>query len=87
MPFLLALLPRLIGPGKALDLLWSSRKVEAEEAYRLGLIDRIVPHDELVDTAKAYIENLAAVASPTSTTGRKVRWVMRLRQPPSRCCL
>ncbi len=60
------ILPRLIGPGRALDLLWSSRKVGAEEAKELGLIDRIVPHDELVPTAKQYIADLAAASSPTS---------------------
>ena len=60
------ILPRLIGPARALDLLWSSRKVGPEEAKELGLLDRIFPHDELVDGAKAYISDLAANCSPTS---------------------
>ncbi len=60
------ILPRLIGPAKALDLLWSSRKVGAEEAKELGLIDRLLPHDELVSGAKQYIADLAATSSPTS---------------------
>ena len=34
-------LPRLIGPGRALDLLWSRRTVGAEEAYGMGLVDRL----------------------------------------------
>lgn len=59
-------LPRLIGSSRALDLLWSSRKVGADEALRIGLMDRIVPADELLAECKGYIENLAAHCSPTS---------------------
>ena len=59
-------LPRLIGSSRALDLLWSSRKVQAEEALRIGLMDRIVATDDLVSECQNYIENLAANCSPTS---------------------
>ncbi|MBT4160884.1 MAG: enoyl-CoA hydratase [Gammaproteobacteria bacterium] len=60
------LLPRLVGPAKALALLWSSRKVGADEAKEMGLLDRILPPDELVDSAKSYISELAATSAPTS---------------------
>jgi enoyl-CoA hydratase/carnithine racemase len=60
------LLPRLIGTGKALDLLWSARKFLADEAYELGLVERVVDTGESVNAAAAYIRELAAVASPTS---------------------
>ncbi len=60
------LLPRLIGPGKALDLLWSARKFLADEAYELGMVERVVDSGESVEAASAYIRELAAVASPTS---------------------
>lgn len=59
-------LPRLVGSSRALDLLWSSRKVEAEEALRIGLLDRCVAGDELLDECKEYIGHLAANCSPTS---------------------
>jgi len=59
-------LPRLVGSSRALDLLWSSRKVGAEEALRIGLMDRIVATDDLVAECKTYIETLAANCSPTS---------------------
>lgn len=60
------ILPRLVGTSRALDLLWSSRKVAADEAKEMGLLDRVVAHDDLVGTALDYIENLAAFSSPTS---------------------
>lgn len=44
-------LPRVIGQSRAADLIYTSRPVDAEEAYRLGLIDRLVAHDGLVDSA------------------------------------
>ena len=40
-------LPRLVGPAKALELIWSARMVGAAEAAALGLFDRVVPHAEL----------------------------------------
>jgi enoyl-CoA hydratase/carnithine racemase len=58
------LLPRLVGPSRALDLLWSSRRVQAEEALRIGLLDRIAPAEQLLDAVVAYVEDLAAQISP-----------------------
>jgi enoyl-CoA hydratase/carnithine racemase len=60
------LLPRIVGPAHALDLLFSARKVDAEEACRMGLVNRVLPHDELVPFASEYVEELAASCSPTS---------------------
>src|SRR5579863_8413180 len=42
-------LPRVVGYSRAADLLMTSRAVNAEEAYRIGLLDRLVPHDTLVE--------------------------------------
>jgi enoyl-CoA hydratase/carnithine racemase len=60
------LLPRLIGPAHALDMLFSSRKVHAEEAARIGLVNRVLPHDELIPFVAEYVRELAAACSPTS---------------------
>jgi enoyl-CoA hydratase/carnithine racemase len=60
------LLGRLAGPSAALDLLISSRKVGAEEALALGLVNRVLPADQLVAEARAYIERLAERCSPAS---------------------
>jgi 2-(1,2-epoxy-1,2-dihydrophenyl)acetyl-CoA isomerase len=46
-------LPRLVGPSRALELVWSARMVPAAEALALGLFDRVVPHGELASSALA----------------------------------
>lgn len=58
------LLPRQVGVGAALDLLWSSRKIDAEEAFRIGLVQRVVEPDQLLDTACGYVRDLANEVSP-----------------------
>jgi enoyl-CoA hydratase/carnithine racemase len=60
------ILPRLLGPAHALDLLMSARKIDAEEAARIGLVNRVVPAAELLPYTLHYIEELAANCSPTS---------------------
>ena len=44
-------LPRIVGYSRAADLIYSSRAVDADEAHRIGLIDRLVAHDDLLETA------------------------------------
>jgi enoyl-CoA hydratase/carnithine racemase len=60
------ILPRLIGPSRALDILWSGRKFDATEADRLGILNRLLPHDDLLAESTRYIEDLASKSSPTS---------------------
>ena len=60
------LLPRLLGPAHALDLLFSARKIDAAEAERIGLVNRVVAHDDLLAQTRRYVEDLAANCSPTS---------------------
>jgi len=55
-------LPRLVGPARAKELIWSGRQVKAEEAQGIGLVDRVVPADELRDAALAWAGELAAGA-------------------------
>ena len=65
------IVPRLIGTGAALDLLWSSRKIDAAEAHRLGLVQQVVEPDELVGAARRYIVDLAENVSPASLADTK----------------
>ena len=59
-------LPRLIGSGNALDLLWSARKFTGEEAKDIGLAEKLVEDGESLATAIDYVRNLAASSAPKS---------------------
>jgi enoyl-CoA hydratase/carnithine racemase len=74
-------LPRLVGPSRALDLLWSSRRVNADEALRVGLLDRVVPADELLATVVAYVDELAAQISPSAIAVMKSQVWRHLSEP------
>ncbi len=60
------ILPRLVGPARALDLLLSGRVVLSEEAYELGLVNRVLAPEELLGGALAYAQELAVSCSPAS---------------------
>ena len=60
------LLPRLVGTSRALDLLWSARRIDAAEALRIGFVDRVVPRERLLDEVRAYVHALASTVSPRS---------------------
>jgi len=60
------LLPRLIGPANALDMLFSARLVDANEALRMGLVNRVFPQDTFMDSVYAYAKDLASSVSPRS---------------------
>jgi enoyl-CoA hydratase/carnithine racemase len=64
------IVPRLIGTGGALDLLWTSRRIDAHEAHRLGLVQQVVDPDDLLPAARRYVQELAAV-SPASLADTK----------------
>ncbi|MBA0051661.1 enoyl-CoA hydratase/isomerase family protein [Streptomyces sp. AJS327] len=53
-------LARLVGPSTAKDLIFTGRQVTAEEALSLGLVDRVVPDEEVYDQAHAWAAKLAA---------------------------
>ncbi|HEY3774881.1 MAG TPA: crotonase/enoyl-CoA hydratase family protein [Solirubrobacteraceae bacterium] len=54
-------LPRLIGRGRALDLILTGRAIGAEEAERIGLVERIVATGQALDAARALAHELAAL--------------------------
>jgi len=65
------LLTRLVGPSRALDLLFSARRVGSQEALEFGLVNRAVPKDEVLADAIAYVKGLAEASSPASMAAMK----------------
>lgn len=63
-------LPRRVGNALARELIFTGRRIKAEEALRIGLANRVVPAEELIDQAVATIEEIAAVA-PTAVANAK----------------
>lgn len=58
------MLPRLVGPSNALDIFWSSRRIEAEEAYRMGWANRLCEPGEAAKDAQAYLKAIAGTSAP-----------------------
>jgi enoyl-CoA hydratase len=52
-------LPRLVGLGKALEIIMTGRKVTAEESYRIGLCEKVVPHGKAREAAGAMAHEIA----------------------------
>jgi len=67
------ILPRMVGLSRTLDLLWSSRRVDAAEAYRIGLADRVVAADDLLAAVETYVEEMAATVSPRAVAVMKAQ--------------
>lgn len=60
------MLPRLVGPAHACDLLFSGRVIDAAEAQAMGLVNAVVPHDELLPHVYERARELATLCSPRS---------------------
>ena len=55
-------LPRLVGRGRALEILLTGDMIDAQEALRIGLVNRVVPKDKLLSEADALIKKMLANA-------------------------
>ncbi|WP_322795839.1 enoyl-CoA hydratase/isomerase family protein [Tepidiforma sp.] len=64
-------LPRLVGPERAAELFYSGRMVDAREALELGIVSRVVPHDQLLETALATAREYAAQPPAALTYTRR----------------
>ena len=64
-------LARLIGPARSADLLFSSRVMLAEEAAEMGLVNKVLPPDELMPFTLDYARKIAAECAPSSILAMK----------------
>ena len=67
------LLPRLIGVARAADLLYTARRFDGREAERLGLVNQVLPDDELMPHALKYAQQIAANSAPRSLAAMKAQ--------------
>jgi len=64
-------LTRLIGPGKAKELIFTGRRIDAAAALRIGLVQHVYPLDKLMEEAKKLAQEIAAVAPPLMQGAKK----------------
>ncbi|MBP7249132.1 MAG: enoyl-CoA hydratase/isomerase family protein, partial [Negativicutes bacterium] len=55
-------LPRLIGKGRAKELLYTGNMISADEAYRIGLVNKVIPQNNLLEEVTALATKIAAIA-------------------------
>ena len=65
------LLPRMVGVGRALDLLWMSDRIDAVTAQSYGLVQQVVPANELMERATGYVRRLAETSAPAAIAETK----------------
>jgi enoyl-CoA hydratase/carnithine racemase len=65
------ILPRLLGPARALDLLLSGRVLLGAEAQSLGLVNRALPREAVLEETLVYARELALRCSPASMAAMK----------------
>jgi enoyl-CoA hydratase/carnithine racemase len=64
-------LPRLIGTGRAAELILSGRIIDADEALRLGLVEAVLPADGFVDAAIEWAQRIAAHPAPAVRAAKR----------------
>lgn len=60
------MLPRLVGVAHANDILLSSRKIGADEAERMGLVNRVISDQDLLEFCAEYVAGMSAACAPAS---------------------
>ncbi len=60
------MLPRLVGHGNALDMLFTARMIDAAEALRMGLVNQVFPRETFLESVQKYAADLASSVSPRS---------------------
>lgn len=65
-------LPRIVGYSRAADLIYTSRMVAAEEAYRIGLLDRLVEHEDLIEESLSLAQQMTQWPPLALRTSKRV---------------
>ncbi len=65
------MLPRIVGATRAMELAITGRLIDAQEALAIGLVNRVVPHDKLMETAREVAGNIASTCSPLGVAQAK----------------
>jgi enoyl-CoA hydratase/carnithine racemase len=60
------MLPRIVGTGQAIELMFTSKMVDAAEALRMGLVTRVLPEENFVPAVQEIAREMAATVSPRS---------------------
>jgi enoyl-CoA hydratase len=68
------LLPRAIGSSRAFEIMLTGRDVDADEAERIGLVSRVVPGDDLLETCYQVAEQIAAFSRPGTELTKRTLW-------------
>ena len=63
-------LPRIVGPGKAKELIYTGRRIDAAEALRIGLVDHVYPKDTVMGEVRQLAEEIAS-QTPAAVQGAK----------------
>lgn len=64
-------LPRLVGKGRAKELIFTAETIDANEAYRIGLVNKVVPKEELMDTCKKMAQRILKNGSLAITLAKQ----------------
>ncbi len=65
------LLPRLVGYARAAEMIFSGEVIDAQEALRIGLVNKVVPHDELASATKEFARKLLKSAPVAVALAKK----------------
>ena len=60
------MLPRIVGPANALDMYWSSRRIDGEEAFRMGYANRLCESGTCCSEAQQFLRDIAKTSAPAS---------------------
>ena len=60
------MLPRIVGPSNALDIYWSSRRVDGEEAFRMGYANRLCEDGMSASDARDFLKEISGTSAPMS---------------------